>query len=76
MNKLKEIRAVKRITQFQLRISTGIHQSKISLMENGLIFPREDERKKIAKALGVMPADIWNEDGERVNKNRKEVIHG
>ena len=60
-NKLREIRVVKRISQFQLRLSTGIHQSKISLIENGLIEPREDEKKKLARALGVRQEDIWNE---------------
>ena len=57
MNKLREIRVVKRITQFQLRLSTGIHQSKISMIENGLVEPREDEKKKLAEALGV--EEIW-----------------
>lgn len=57
MNKLREIRVVKRITQFQLRLSTRIHQSKISMIENGLVEPREDEKKKLAEALGV--EEIW-----------------
>ena len=59
MNRLREIRVVKRVTQFQLRLSTGIHQSKISMIENGLIEPREDEKKRIAKALGVGSEEIW-----------------
>jgi len=59
MNKLRETRVVKRVTQFQLRIATGIHQSKISMIENGLIEPREDEKKRLAKALGVRVEEIW-----------------
>jgi transcriptional regulator with XRE-family HTH domain len=51
MCRVREVRVVKRITQFQLRLSTGIHQSKISLIENGLLTPREDEKKKLAQAL-------------------------
>lgn len=62
MNKLRETRVVKRVTQFQLRVATGIHQSKISMIENNLIEPREDERKRLSKALGVMPGDIFPED--------------
>jgi transcriptional regulator with XRE-family HTH domain len=58
-NKLREARVVKRIIQFQLRIATGIHQSKISMIENGLIEPRDDEKKKLAKALGVAPQEIF-----------------
>ena len=59
MNRLREIRVVKRITQFQLRVNTGIHQSKISMIENDLVEPREDEKKKLAKALRVKADEIW-----------------
>ncbi len=62
MNRLREIRVVKRVTQFQLRIATGIHQSKISLIENGLVEPKEDEKKRFAKTLGVRPEEIWGID--------------
>lgn len=62
MNKLREKRVVKQITQFQLRIATGIHQSKISMIENGLIEPRPDERRKLAEALGVSPEEIWDKE--------------
>ena len=61
MNKLREIRSVRRITQFQLRLSTGIHQSKISLIENGLVAPRDNEKREIARALGVKPEEIWDD---------------
>jgi len=64
MNRLRELRVIKRITQFQLRLSTGIHQSKISLIESGLIEPREDEKRKIAKALQVRPEEIWESNKE------------
>lgn len=60
MNKLREIRVVKRITQFQLRLATGIHQSKISMIENGLVEPREDEKQRLAKALHARPEEIWD----------------
>lgn len=60
MNHLREIRTSKRITQFQLRLASGVHQSKISLIENGLVQPNEDEKKKIANALGVGAEEIWD----------------
>ena len=59
MNRLREVRVTTRITQFQLRIQTGIHQSKISLIENGLIIPGEDEKRKLARALGMRPEEIF-----------------
>ncbi|TKJ32435.1 transcriptional regulator [bacterium (candidate division B38) B3_B38] len=58
-NRLRETRLLKRITQFQLRILTGIHQSKISLIENGLIDPTQDEEKKLAKALGTKVEELF-----------------
>jgi len=59
MNRLRETRAKKRMTQFHLRLATGIHQSKISMIENELIEPNEWEKKKIANALGVIAEEIW-----------------
>ena len=58
-NNLRVIRAEKRITQFQLRLMTGIHQSKLSMAENDLIELRPEEKNRIAKALGVSIEDIW-----------------
>ena len=51
MNQLKKIRALKEMSQFQLRIATGIHASKISLLESGYMEPTADEKAKLAKAL-------------------------
>jgi len=59
MNRLREIRVVKRVTQFQLRLVTGIHQSKISFIENGLVEPREDEMKRLSRALGVQMHELF-----------------
>ena len=61
MNRLREVRVIKRITQFQLRLLTGIHQSKISMIENNLVSPREDEKARLARALEVTMAEIWGE---------------
>ncbi len=59
MNRLREMRVIKRITQFELRLSTGIHQSKISMIENDLVEPREEEKKRLAQALGGRVEEIW-----------------
>ena len=58
-NQLRIIRAQKRVTQFQLRLQTGINATKISFIENGLIEPRPEEIKKLSKALGVSPQEIF-----------------
>ncbi len=67
-NKLRETRVIRRISQFQLRLLTSIHQTRISMIENNLVQPREDEMTRLAQALGVRVEDIFpnpNEGGER-----------
>jgi len=53
MNRLREARFKKNKTQIQLFIDTGICQSKISYIENGYWIASEEEKIKLANALGV-----------------------
>ena len=68
-NKLYETRVLKRVSQYVIALQTGIQQSRISLIENELVIPRGDEKKKIAKALGVKVQDIFTE--EKDNDDRR-----
>jgi predicted transcriptional regulator len=54
---LREVRFKKRISQWELNKQTGVHQSRISLIENGHI-AKKDEKQKIAEALKVNIDDI------------------
>ncbi|MHA2032975.1 MAG: helix-turn-helix transcriptional regulator [Candidatus Kariarchaeaceae archaeon] len=58
-NKLREIRVLRRISQYALALQTGIPQSRISIIENSLTQPTEEEKKKIAKVLGLQVKDIF-----------------
>lgn len=58
---LLDARIKRRFTQWDLRLKTGIHQSKISLIENSYIAPTDDEKRKIAKALGYKMAEVFPE---------------
>lgn len=60
---LKEARFKKDMTQFDLRLLTGIHQSRISCIERGYVKPRDDEKEKIESALGLRID--WDETGRR-----------
>jgi len=63
---LFEARAKKRKTQWDLRKETGIHQSKISLIEHGYVEPSETEKIAIANALGFRVDEIdWPIFGQR-----------
>jgi len=54
---LKEARFKRRLTQWSLSKITNVHQSRISLIENG-DRASENERKALAKELGLTVEDI------------------
>jgi len=63
MMDLKTARFIKKKTQFDLTLITGIHQSKLSNFESGYLKPSEDEVKRLAKALGVKADDLnWKHE--------------
>ena len=55
---LREARFKRRLTQLDIRLRTGIHQSKISHFERGFMKPRQDEKARLAKALSLKPDEI------------------
>lgn len=58
-NKLRVVRAEKRVTQFQLRLQTGINATKISFIENGLVNPTELEKRKLSMALEIPQEQVF-----------------
>lgn len=59
---LREARFKRRITQWSLSKITGVHQSRISLIENGYK-ANESEKRALAKGLGVKVEDVsWPEN--------------
>jgi transcriptional regulator with XRE-family HTH domain len=61
MNRLKVIRAERRLTQFKLALLSGITQSRLSYFENSLLMPTDDEKKKLAGALGMGVEEVFPE---------------
>ncbi|MBM4277268.1 MAG: helix-turn-helix transcriptional regulator [Deltaproteobacteria bacterium] len=59
MNRLREVRVVRRITQFSLYERTGINTAKISYIENGLIEATKEEKEKFATALCIPINEIF-----------------
>lgn len=71
MNRLRIIRAERRISQFRLYLKTGINASKISFIENDLIQPTEEEKRKIAKALEASIIEVFGgQDKSLVGENK------
>ena len=50
---LREARFIKRLNQWDLTKKTGIHQSVISLIENGYKIPTDLQKQKISNALNM-----------------------
>jgi transcriptional regulator with XRE-family HTH domain len=51
MNRIKEARFKRNLTQIALYKRTGIWASKLSLIENGYIKVSDHEKEKLARAL-------------------------
>lgn len=56
--KLSEARLKKGLNQWDIKLKTGIAQSKLSLIENGYVMPSDEEKNRISSALGVNADDI------------------
>lgn len=60
-NRLKSLRKKRRIKQYRLASKVGIHPSKISFIEHGLI-PDNKLKRKLAKALNCEISDLFSEE--------------
>lgn len=68
-NRLYETRVLRRISQYVLALQTNIPQPRISIIENELVEAKAEEKRKLAKALGlkvedIFPQEVTNEQGE------------
>jgi transcriptional regulator with XRE-family HTH domain len=67
---LLETRFQKRLTQWTLARTLGVHQSRISLIENGIVTPTESEKEALARGLGVKVEEIdWPQIKDQGAKN-------
>ena len=62
MNRLKEIRNERNLSQLRLALLTGIAPSELSRIENGWIRPYPGWRKRLARALGVTEKELFPEE--------------
>ena len=61
---MREARFVRGYSQWQMSRILWIPQSRISLIERGLVDPRDDEKEKIAKLLGFDENVLFPEYGD------------
>ena len=75
LSNLKRIRMFDRgISQFDLAQKSGIHPSRISLLESDSVMPSMNEMKRISEALGMLPEEIFGLSAitRRLTANRKK----
>ena len=70
-NRLKEIRKLKKLTQFQLAELSGIDEKHLSYIECGGSFPKADLIEKFAKILEIEPTTLF--DFKHL-KTKKELL--
>lgn len=56
--RLRDVRVLKRMTQCELEARTGVFASRLSLLERGYAMPKPEEKKRLAKALGLRVREI------------------
>jgi len=67
-NRLKEARFFAKKPQIRLWLETGIHYATISRIECGYIKPSEEQKEKLAKALGVDIDWLFPKDQKELSK--------
>ena len=74
MNFLRQIRKQNGFrSQWKLSFVSSVAQSRISLMENGLIIPSKREKNSLSKALDINIEDIFpkKKEGDKVANTEK-----
>ncbi|WP_455597199.1 helix-turn-helix domain-containing protein [Cloacibacillus porcorum] len=64
MEKIRELRLLKKMTQEQLAEAVDISVGYISALENGKKSPSIKRLEKIADVLGVTPTSLFDEEAE------------
>ena len=73
-NRLRDARFHRRLSQYELANQTDIPQSRISLIENALVEPREEEKQRLAAILRIPIQQLFPEHVETANT--QELPHG
>lgn len=62
MNRLRELRKKRRLTQYELAKQIGSHQSMIWRWEHGYEEPSEEIKERIGVVLGLPAKEIFPEE--------------
>ena len=65
---LRRERILRQMSLYDVRSRTGISVSKLSLIERGIEKASEDEKRRLAKSLGLRVEDIWSANHRKTNE--------
>jgi DNA-binding XRE family transcriptional regulator len=68
--RIREYREVFAFSQQEFAEESGISRATLSKVEQGHIYPSMQIRKKLAKALGVGPQELWNTQPDSFTDHR------
>lgn len=68
---LRRERILRQFTLYDLRAKTGISVSKLSLVERGIEQPHDEEKKRLARALGLRMEELFPLNGEGLSDEGK-----
>jgi DNA-binding XRE family transcriptional regulator len=72
--RIREHRQAFACSQQEFAQESGISRATLSKIEQGHIYPSMQVRKKLAKALGVGPQELWNmRAGALTDESKKQV---
>ena len=64
MTPLRRERVLRQWSLYDMRAKTGISVSKLSLVERGIEQPNEEEKKRLARVLGIRVEEIFTLNGD------------
>ena len=71
-SRIREHREAFACSQQEFAEESGISRATLSKIEQGRIYPSMQIRRKLAKALGVGPQELWNMRPEGITDTDKE----
>jgi transcriptional regulator with XRE-family HTH domain len=66
-NRLRVLRAERRMTQLALATKSGINVATVSFFENGHRIPKPNEQARLARALKTPVSEVFPVDEERAS---------
>lgn len=72
---LRRERILRQMSLYDVRARTGISVSKLSLIERGIEKASEDEKRRLAKSLGLRVEDLWSVNHRKTDESQMAQVN-